>query len=132
MSIICFIRDLITGRMSQPVSAWFTVDFDESAVWLSARPPGRKPWAQSFRWSDIERVCFKAEGTSTSDTIYVFTRLRPERFAVPTEAHGGAELWAEIIRRGHFGAELAFKAASSPSGAFWWPSEPTLTRANDR
>ena len=124
MRIIRFLRDLLAGRMSQPLSEWFSVEFDAEAVSVTARPPGREPWAQSFRWADIERVCFKAEELGTSDGVYVFTRLRPESFVVPTEARGGAEFWAELIRRGLFDPELAISAASAVSGTFWWPSEP--------
>jgi len=109
--------------MSQPLSEWFSVAFDAETVSLSARPPGRKPWTQGFRWTDIERVCFKAEGLEASDGVYIFTRLRPESFVIPTEARGGSEFWAEVIRRGHFDPELAISAASSVSGTFCWPPE---------
>jgi hypothetical protein len=124
MNLLRFIRDLLTGRMGRPISDWFTVEFDEEVVRLSADAPGRRPWCQQFRWSDIERICFKAEGFDVSDGIYVFTRLRPESFVVPTEAAGGADFWAEVIHRGLFDAELAIQAAASPGGTFWWPSEP--------
>lgn len=124
MGLFRFIRDLLTGRMNRPLSEWFTVEFDSDLVRVAADPPGRKPWSEQFSWSDIERICFKAEDFTTSDGIYVFTRLRPESFAIPVEARGGQDFWSEIINRGLFDAELAIQAASSPSGTFWWPSEP--------
>ncbi len=56
-----------------------------------------------------------------SDGIYIFTQSRAEAFVIPTEAHGGQEFWAEILRRGLFDAELAIRAATSVAGDFWWP-----------
>ena len=68
-------------------------------------------------------VCFKAEGLEASHGIYVFTRLRPESLAIPIEARGGQELWAELIRRGHLDTELAITAASSTDGLYCWPPD---------
>lgn len=112
--------------MSQrsPLREWFRVEFDESGVRMDVRPPGRAPWKASFAWADVQRTCFKAEDDSVSDGIYVFTRLRPESFVIPTEALGGPELWSEIIRRGLFGAELAIKAATEVGTMSCWPPDP--------
>ena len=118
-----FIRDLLAGWTNKSISQWFTVEFDAEVVRLNAAPPGRDPWAQEFCWSDVERVCFKAEDLGVSDGIYVFTRQRAESFAIPTEATGGSEFWGEILARGLFDAELAITAASSPGGTFVWPPE---------
>jgi hypothetical protein len=107
--------------MSAPISTWFNVEFDDDRVSLDVRPPGGEAWTQGFRWADVERVCFKAEGLDLSDGIYVFTSLRPESFVIPTDATGGPELWAEIIRRGHFDATLAISAACADTGTFCWP-----------
>jgi hypothetical protein len=107
--------------MSAPISSWFTVEFDDDRVSLDVRPPRGEAWKQGFRWAQIERVCFKAQGPELSDGIYVFTSLRPESFAIPTDATGGPELWEEIIRRGHFDATLAISAASADTGKFCWP-----------
>lgn len=103
------------------LDAWFRVTWDSKEVRLDVEPPGRSAWVASFPWSSISRVCFKAEGLETSDGIYVFTSLRPESFAIPIEASGGADLWNEIVRRGLFDAELAIKVASESDGLFCWP-----------
>lgn len=108
-----------------PVSEWFGVEFDQEVVRLSAEPLGEEPWSQQFRWADIERICFRVEDITVSDGIYVFTRTRPESFAVPIEARGGKELWEEILSRGLFDAELAIEAAASTEGVFCWPPMPT-------
>lgn len=85
--------------------------------------PGRDPWEEEFRWGSIQRVGFKAEGVGVSDGIYLFTTLRAESYVIPTEAEGGSDLWAEIIRRGLFDAELAAQAMSASGGVFFWPPD---------
>ncbi len=120
-----FLRNLI-GRIfapSKPLDEWFEVTFDDVEVYVNAAPPGREPWSQQFRWDEIERICFKAEGFDLSDGIYVFTSQRPESFVIPTEAKGGGRFWSEIIDRNLFDAELAIQAASATSGTFCWPGE---------
>jgi len=107
------------------VSDWFSVEFDEDVVRLSAEPLEQEPWSQQFRWVDIKRICFKVEDVTTSDGIYVFTKARPESFAIPIEARRGKELWEEILSRGLFDAELAIEAAGSVEGIFCWPPIPT-------
>ena len=113
------------GRSRQPtapLSDWFSVSFDEYRVTMTAAPPSKKPWEQSFLWSEIQRICFKSEGISSSDGIYVFTTQRPESFVVPIEASGGAEFWSKLIERELFPAALAIEAAGLPEGeTLWWP-----------
>jgi len=105
------------------VSDWFSVVWDEKEVRLQAAPPTGKPWKQSFRWKDIIRVCYKAEGLEMSDGIYIFTSGRPESYVVPVEASGGSDFWAEILIRDLFDAHLAIEAASALEGLFCWPEE---------
>lgn len=106
-----------------PLRNWFNVTFDEDRVTMAASPPGREPWEQSFRWSEVERICFKSEGALASDGIYIFTTQRPESFAVPTEATGGPEFWAKIIERGLVPPEYAIKTATLTGGEMLcWPS----------
>ncbi len=89
---------------------------------LEVTPPRKASWKDVFSWSSVRRVCFKCEGLTASDGIYVFTSQRPESYAIPTEARGGAELWAEILRRGLFDPALAIRTASSVEGLFCSPS----------
>jgi hypothetical protein len=110
-----------TTQDSAGVATWFRVTWDSEQVHLDVEPPGRSPWEASFTWSSVCRVCFKAEGLEASDGIYVFTTLRPESFAIPTEASGGTALWNEIVKRGLFSAALAVTAASAADGTFCWP-----------
>ena len=100
---------------------WFTVTFDDQQVHLDVRPPGESPWQDAVAWADLIRICFKAEDFLVSDGLYLFSSQRPESYAIPSEAIGGAELWGEILRRGLFDAELAIEAASAIEGLFCWP-----------
>ena len=115
------IRGLSANDPPAPLKDWFHVNWNDDAVFLDVAPPGSEPWSASFRWANITRVCFKAEDPFASDGIYIFTTDRPESYAIPTEADGGAALWDEILRRGLFDAELAIRAAGSPEGLFCWP-----------
>jgi len=127
MNILSRIRAFLAHRRPKPLHEWFSVTFDDSRVYLRAEPPGREPWSQEFTWNTVIRVCFKAEDLFVSDGIYVFTAERPESYAIPTEARGGAELWGEILRRKLFDAELAIEAAGSEGGLYCWPPDEPAT-----
>lgn len=125
VKLLKLVRNLV-GRLSlssKALDQWYEVKFDDETVFLKAEPPGCEAWSQCFLWSEVERICFKAEGLEASDGIYVFTSQRPESFVIPTEAKGGAEFWSEVLDRGLFDAELAVRAASAVSGTFCWPDD---------
>jgi hypothetical protein len=105
--------------------SWFAVTTDEQSIHLSVTPPGRPPWQAVLPWSCITRVCFAAEDALLSDGIYLFTSLRPESWAVPVEAVGGAALLEELIRRRLFDPGLAVRAMTALSGLFCWPAVPS-------
>ena len=96
--------------------------FDEMRVTLRASPPRSRPWEQTFAWSEVTRICFKSEGKTASDGIYVFTAQRPESFVIPIEAKGGADFWGQVVKRGLFPEDRAISAASSSDGTMTcWP-----------
>lgn len=128
MSVFSKVRNFLARRRPKPLNEWFFVSFDEKAVHLRAQPPGKPAWSQDFAWDTVIRVCFKAEDMFMSDGIYVFTSTRPESYVIPTEAHGGGELWSEILRRKLFDAALAIEAARSTGGLYCWPPESPATR----
>lgn len=101
---------------------WFVVESNDAGIQLKVAPPGRERWAADIRWTSIIRVCFKTADFLESDEIYIFTSERPESYSIPVEAHGGADLWAELIRRGFFDAETAIRAAASTGRLFCWPA----------
>src|SRR5437870_3385472 len=100
---------------------WFHVSFDTRRIRLDVAPPGNAAWQEEFLWSEIVRVCFKAEDLSLSDGIYVFTTRRPESYVIPTEADGGPEFFDEILRRNLFNPTLALQALLADTGLFCWP-----------
>ena len=95
---------------------WFRVSFDDTAIHLDATPPDRDRWQAVIGWARINRICFRSGEFSESDELYIFTDERPESRLIPIDAHGGFELWQEILRRRLFDAELAIRAAASPGG----------------
>jgi hypothetical protein len=123
-------KRLTTQSSPKRLDQWFHVSFDSERVYIRAEPFVRAPWAQEFAWSTVVRICFKAEDLRMSDGIYVFTTQRPESYVIPTEAEGGSELWAEIIRRGLFDPQLALDVLRSPGGLFVWPPYESTRKAN--
>ena len=110
------------SRRPKALDEWFFVTFDDTAVTMKVFPPGKKPWAESFPWESVVRVCFKDEGMMASDGLYVFTSIRPESFVIPTEASGGSEFFDELGRRGLFPGEIMMKAiCSTDGGVYCWP-----------
>ena len=103
--------------------SWFVVITDDQSIHLSVTPPGRPPWQAVLPWNSVTRVCFEAEGPLVSDSLYLFTRLRPESWVVPVEAQGGTALLQELIRRRLFDPALAISAMTALQGVFCWPDE---------
>lgn len=102
-------------------SAWYQVTFDHDGVHRAAQPQGQPGWSDFFGWADVERVCIEVEEFSDSDGLYVFTRARPESYAIPMGAEGALDLLHELVRRGLFDGQLAIDAASAENGLFCWP-----------
>ena len=116
-------RDDHEGTPSpRPIEEWFHVVVDDGGFHLSVSPPGRAPWSADVAWDEIIRICFKSEGYTASDGIYVFVRGREASYAIPTDATGGTDLWNAFIDRKLFDAELAIKAAMADEGELLcWP-----------
>src|SRR4051812_35017003 len=102
MNFVERIRSWVHGNMTpseHTLGTWFHVTFDDNEIHWNVTPPGREAWSASCRWEDIVRVCFKtSESFETSDDVFIFSKHRPESYVVPTEAHGGSELWSEILK----------------------------------
>ena len=84
---------------------------------------GRTVGYDFVAWDDIVRVCLEVEAFVETEGLYLFSRHRPESYAIPMRAAGGPELLQAIIERGLFPAELAIEAASAAEGLFCWPAE---------
>jgi hypothetical protein len=105
------------------VETWFQVRFDEMGIHRAAQPPGADPWADTLAWADIIRVCLEVEDFVSTEGLYLFSRHRPESYAIPMQADGGPELLQALIERGLFDAQLAIDAALAETGLFCWPPE---------
>lgn len=108
---------------TKDISDWHRVRFDDEQVFQEASPPGRKPWTDSFEWTDVTRVCLKTEDGSISEGLYVFTKRRIQSHAIPMDAVGAEELWDEILKRGLFDANLAIDASEGIGQLFCWPPD---------
>ena len=100
---------------------WYRVRFSDTGIQLDVSPPGKAAWQAVIAWADITRVCFKAEDGLASDGWYLFTKHRPESYAVPVEADGGDVLLDELLKRKLFDADLAIRAAMASDEVFCWP-----------
>lgn len=101
---------------------WYTVTTDADVVTLQVAPRNGEAWDAKFRFDDIVRVCFEAEGLYGSDRLYVFVRDREASYVVPTAATGGAAFFGTLVERHLFDAKLAIEAATSGEGGlFCWP-----------
>ena len=92
---------------------WYHVTFDAQGLARDVRPPGREAWQDTVAWGDIARVCLEMEGFLGSDSLHIFTRLRPAAYTLPLAAPRVSEVLSELIRRGLYDAELAIQAAAS-------------------
>jgi len=100
---------------------WYRVRLDEVGIHLDVSPPGKQPWQDTIRWADITRVCYQVEDVLMSDGWYLFTKSRPESYAVPVEADGGELLLGALMERQLFDPELAIRMATALQGVFCWP-----------
>jgi hypothetical protein len=52
------------------------VEWDDKSVWVRVLDQLPSFWNQDFLWRDITRVCFKDEGVSSSDILFLEVRDR--------------------------------------------------------
>jgi len=70
-------------------------------------------------------VCFKDEGLSRSDIVFLTIRGREQPVAVLMEARGGSAFFGALTERGLFPEEVWRKAMGETSGALHcWPKGP--------
>jgi hypothetical protein len=96
------------------------------------RGPRRRAWSdgrdgnQSFRWEQIERVCFTDEGLYSSDRISIELKGGLKPVVVLTEALGGNEFFGALTERGYFPQEVCRRAMGETGGAtHCWPPQPS-------
>lgn len=94
--------------------------FDDQGVYRRVESPNGEPWSDSLAWGDVIRVCLEMEDFLGTDSLYIFTRQRPESYVFPLASEGGSALLGELVRRQLFDGELAIQAASG-EGLYCWP-----------
>ena len=109
------------GDLKMELREWFRVRLRETGIQLDVSPPGKAAWQALIPWADITRVCYKVEDGFMSNGWYLFTKQRPESYAVPVEADGGDALLDELLKRKLFDAELTIRAAMAFNEVFCWP-----------
>mgnify|MGYP003704657353 CR=1 FL=1 len=109
---------------AKPLSELLAVEFDDQEVRVRVIEKLEPAWNQSFKWSEVERVCFKDEGMSGSDILFISLKGRPQPVAVLTEAKGGSEFFGQLTERGLFPEEVWRKAiAATDGGMHCWPAK---------
>lgn len=109
-------------RRPKPLDQLLSVEFDEDEVRIVAHAEMDASWSQSFRWEQIERVCFTDEGLYSSDRISIELKVGLRPVVVLTEALGGTEFVGALTERGYFPQGVWRKAMGETGGAtYCWP-----------
>ncbi len=122
MSILQRLSVWWSARKPKPLSELLAVEFDHETVHVRVLQRLEPEWNQSFAWKDVRRVCFKDEGLSRSDIVFITVRGRSTPVAVLLEARGGSAFFGEITERGRFPEKVWRKAMGETGGALHcWP-----------
>jgi hypothetical protein len=120
------LRTWIAARRSRPLSELLSVEFDEEEVRVIVLDRFEATWNQSFRWSDIVRVCFQDAGIFASDILFIELTGRINPAVVLTEAKGGSAFFGALCGRGFLPEDVWRKAISETGGAtHCWPPGQT-------
>ena len=108
--------------------------FDDYGVCLWGDNTAEEPILRAtFAWESVTRICFKDNGPSFTDLLYVFTRERTQALIVPLETMGGGEFWRQLRARGLFPPRLHERATRSMDGRYYcWPPLGSRDEAPDR
>lgn len=110
------------ARRPKPLDQLLSVEFDDDVVRVVAHAEMDAFWNQSFRWEQIERVCFTDEGLYSSDRISIELKGGQKPVVILTEALGGSEFFGALTERGYFPEDVWRNAMGETGGAtFCWP-----------
>lgn len=112
------------ARRPKPLNQLLAVEFDEVEVRVRVLERLEADWNQSFRWSEVVRVCFKDAGLYSSDVVFVEIAGRDRPVAVLTESEGGNEFLGALTERNLFPEAIWRKAIGETGGAtHCWPPQ---------
>ncbi len=103
---------------------WYLISFNEQVISLDVSPPGHNAWDATIGWDDIVRVCYKTGEFPEPDDIYIFVKGREQSYRIPSTASNAEGLWAEILRRGLFDAEVAVQLMATSGEIHCFPPMP--------
>jgi hypothetical protein len=110
------------ARRPRALNECLRVEFDEHEIRVRVLARLEPGWNATVAWQDIQRVCFKDEGLSGSDLLFLTARGHPRVVPVLMEAAGGAEFFGEICNRGLFPEALWHQAMGETGGrTHCWP-----------
>ncbi|MFB2538790.1 MULTISPECIES: hypothetical protein [unclassified Acinetobacter] len=115
------------------IPTWFFIQFDEKFIYVQANPPYKQAWSYQILWQDIIRVCFKDNGLTKSDCLYVWVSGQEQAYMIPTDAKGGAEFFIALNQRSFFPDDLMKQAAGSTDGGLYcYPTWNTSQHAENQ
>lgn len=94
------------SRRPRDVSKCLLVEWDDVTVRVRVLEAFDDGWNQEFPWREITRVCFSDGGISMSDVVHLEIRRSDRPAVVLTEARGGPEFMAELLKRDLFPQEV--------------------------
>jgi hypothetical protein len=110
------------SRLRRSVREEIAVEFDQDSVQIRVLADLDAEWNQTFRWADVERVCFTDAGMYQSDIIRISVRGRKDLVVVPIEAAGGSAFFGAICNRGLLPEHMWRRAMGETSGrTYCWP-----------
>ncbi|WKE64034.1 hypothetical protein PVT67_10010 [Gallaecimonas kandeliae] len=122
MRILETLRAWWESRKPRPLNELLAVEFDERTVHVKVLARLESGWNQSFQWSDVERVCFKDGGMTSSDILFIYVKGRDEPVPVLLEAQGGSQFLGALTKRALFPEHVWRKAMGETDGALHcWP-----------
>ena len=122
MTIFRNIAAWLSARRPRPLDQLLKVEYDDIEVRVRVLDRLEPDWNQSFKWSDVVRVCFHDAGLYSSDVIIIEIADRARPVAILTEAHGGGDFFNALSARGFFPDEVWRNAFGDTSGGeHCWP-----------
>ena len=118
------IRSWLGRIRRRPLDELLAVEYDDAEVRVKVIDRLEADWNQTFKWRNVERVCFQDAGLTRSDILFIQVRDRSKPVVVLTEARGGSAFFGALTERGLFPEEVWRRAMGDTSGGtHCWPPQ---------
>jgi hypothetical protein len=112
-------------RRLKPTTELMVVEFDEEEIRIRVTEGMDATFNQTFRWDQIERVCFQDGGIALSDIVYVDLTDQAAPAIIFTEATGGETFFGALGHRKFFPEDFWRQAIRETGGkTHCWPPKP--------